>query len=257
MNLQRFFVGRAIGFVILLVVVFGYFYFFKNDKQKPIGGDRDTNGCLTSAGFAWSPDVGACIRAFEMTPDIMKAGKIAVDYVGRFYALTIVSFNSYEEVGAYDIFFEIGEDREKKTVFIRDGKVQLPRVVKLYYYNPEKDKDVTGNIMCSRDGLVSVNREIAVSKTPIEDTIRLLLLGDLSEKEKNEGTSTEYPLSGFSLSEVNLKNKVLTLKFEDSENKTVGGTCRVGVLWFQIEATAKQFPEVAEVRFLPEDIFQP
>lgn len=125
MNLRRFFIGKTVGFVILLVVVFGYFYFFKNDKQKPMGGDRDKQGCLVSAGFAWSFEVGACIRAFEMTPDIMKAGKIAVDYVGRFYALTIVSFNSYEEVGAYDIFFEIGEDREKRAVYIRDGKASL------------------------------------------------------------------------------------------------------------------------------------
>jgi hypothetical protein len=54
-----------------------------------------------------------------------------------------------------------------------------------------------------------------------------------------------------------LKNGVLTLEFEDAQNKAVGGACRVGVLWFQIEATAKQFPEVKEVRFLPKEIFQP
>jgi len=31
----------------------------------------------------------------------------------------------------------------------------VTRKVLLYYYNPEKDKDETGNIKCSRDGLVS------------------------------------------------------------------------------------------------------
>ncbi|MFN3301828.1 MAG: hypothetical protein ACK413_02260 [Patescibacteria group bacterium] len=37
----------------------------------------------------------------------------------------------------------------------------------------------------------------------------------------------------------------------------VGGACRVGILWFQIEETAKQFPGVEKVQFLPEEIFQP
>ena len=54
-----------------------------------------------------------------------------------------------------------------------------------------------------------------------------------------------------------LKDEVLTLEFNDPNGKTVGGSCRVGILWFQIEATAKQFPEVKEVRFLPEELFQP
>lgn len=40
-------------------------------------------------------------------------------------------------------------------------------------------------------------------------------------------------------------------------NKTNGGSCRAGILWFQIEATAKQFSEVKQVRFLPEELFQP
>lgn len=131
------------------------------------------------------------------------------------------------------------------------------RTVKLYYYDPEKDKDGTGNTKCSRDGLEAVEREIAISQTPIQDTIRLLLEGKLTEEEKDKGITTEYPLEGFKLLEVNLKDEILTLKFEDLFNKTTGGACRVGILWFQTEATAKQFPEVKQVRFLPEELFQP
>jgi len=123
------------------------------------------------------------------------------------------------------------------------------RKVMIYYYNPENDKDETGNIKCSRDGLMAVEREIPITKTPIQDTINLLLKGE---------DSAEYPLEGFSLVEVNLKeNGTLILKFNDTLNKTTGGACRVGILWFQIEATAKQFPEVKEVKFLPEELFQP
>jgi putative hemolysin len=132
--------------------------------------------------------------------------------------------------------------------------------VLLYYYNPEKDKDENGNIKCSRDGLFPIERQIPVSQTPIKDTIELLLKGkeNLTQKELAQGITTEFPLDGFKLKSINLKNDgTLILEFEDPLNKTVGGACRVGILWFQIEATAKQFPQVKKVQFLPEELFQP
>lgn len=143
--------------------------------------------------------------------------------------------------------------------FIIGEKSQAERTIKLYYYNPKLDRDESGNIACSRQGLVPVEREIPITQTPIQDTIKLLLKGkeNLTEAEKAQGITTEYPLEGLSLKGASLKDGVLTLEFEDSKNKTVGGSCRVGILWFQIETTAKQFPEVQQVRFLPEEIFQP
>jgi hypothetical protein len=132
--------------------------------------------------------------------------------------------------------------------------------VLLYYYNSDLDKDEFGNIKCSRDGLIAVEREIPVSKTPIQDTINLLLKGkeNLTQEDIDRGITTEYPLEEFSLSEVNFKEDgTLILKFNDPLNKTGGGSCRVGILWFQIEATAKQFSGVQRVQFLPEELFQP
>jgi len=131
------------------------------------------------------------------------------------------------------------------------------KTVKLYYYNPAFDQDETGNILCSRKGLVAVERKISISKTPIQNTINLLIFGQLTDEEKSQGITTEYPLKGFSLKRASLKDGILTLEFEDPNYKTGGGSCRVGILWFQIEATAKQFPEVQQVRFLPEELFQP
>ena len=134
------------------------------------------------------------------------------------------------------------------------------RQILLYYYNPEKDKDESDNVKCSRDGLVAIEREILVSEIPIQDAINLLLKGkeNLTEEDIEQGINTEYPLEGFNLEEVNLKEDgTLILKFNDLLNKTSGGSCRVGILWFQIEATAKQFSGVQQVRFLPEEIFQP
>ena len=131
------------------------------------------------------------------------------------------------------------------------------RTVKLYYYNQELDEDESGNISCSRAGLVPLEREIPLTKTPIQDAIQLLLQGELTKAERASGITTEYPLEGFSLKGASLNDGVLTLEFSDLNNRTGGGSCRVGILWFQIEATAKQFPEVEQVRFIPEELFQP
>jgi len=131
------------------------------------------------------------------------------------------------------------------------------RIVKLYYYDPNLDKDETGNTLCSRNGLVFVERQIPVSNTPIQDTIRLLIKGELTLQEKARGITTEYPLPGFSLKGASLNDRTLTLEFTDPNNKTGGGSCRVGILWFQVEATALQFEEVERVRFIPEELFQP
>ncbi len=88
----------------------------------------------------------------------------------------------------------------------------------------------------------------------------ILLKGkeNLTQEEIEKGITTEFPLEGLKLKSVNLKPEgLLFLEFEDPLNKTSGGSCRVKILWSQIEATAKQFPEVKKVQFLPEYLFQP
>lgn len=131
------------------------------------------------------------------------------------------------------------------------------RAIQLYYYNPSLDEDETGNILCSKAGLVAVERTIPITQTPIQDSIRLLLQGKLTQEERAQGVTTEYPLEGFELEGASLANGVLTLGFSDPNNVTSGGSCRVGILWFQIQETAKQFDGVDEVRFQPEELFQP
>jgi len=127
----------------------------------------------------------------------------------------------------------------------------------LYYYNADLDKDETGNIACSRNGLVPVTRKIPITQTPIQDAIKLLLKGELTVQERAQGISTEYPLEGVELVGASLKDGVLTLEFNDPNFRTGGGSCRVGILWFQIERTAEQFGQARQVRFLPEELFQP
>ena len=135
--------------------------------------------------------------------------------------------------------------------------VRETRKIILYYYNSEIDKDANGNARCGRGGLGQTSREIPATETPIQDAINLLIKGELTDNEKRAGLTTEFPLPGLALKTANLDAGVLTLEFNDPQNRTGGGACRAGVLWYQIEATAKQFPQVGSVRFLPETLFQP
>ncbi len=150
------------------------------------------------------------------------------------------------------------EHADQFEVPVRFDTAAFPqRTVKLYYYDANKDKDQSGTILCSRQGLVSVDRQIPATLTPIQDAIRLLLRGDLTAGEKAQGITTEYPLSGFSLENASLANNTLTLTFNDPQHRSSGGACRAGILWAEIEATAKQFPGVSAVKFMPQELFQP
>ena len=129
--------------------------------------------------------------------------------------------------------------------------------VKLYYYNQVKDKEIAEYMPCSPDAVLPVEREIPATETSIQDTINLLIAGDLIEEEKSAGFSTEFPHPEFKLLGVNLKDGILTLEFTEVPGFTTGGSCRVGLLENQIIKTAKQFSEVKEVILTPESLFQP
>jgi len=139
------------------------------------------------------------------------------------------------------------------TTNIGSGK-EVP--IKLYYYNPTRDQG-PGGAQCSSQGLVAVERVIPRTITPIQDAVKLLLKGEISEAEKAEGIFSEFPLTGVNLQSASLDTGILTLTFNDPHNKTGGGSCRVAILRSEIEATAKQFEGVNSVRFLPEELFQP
>jgi spore germination protein GerM len=151
------------------------------------------------------------------------------------------------------------EHDDELRIPVRFAPVQVAteRTVQLYYYNPSLDEDANGNILCSEAGLVAVERTIPLTQTPVQDAIHLLLRGEITAQEAARGITTEYPLDGFSLTGAAGANGVLTLKFDDQNNSTSSGSCRAGILWLQIQKTALQFDGVDEVRFQPEELFQP
>lgn len=149
------------------------------------------------------------------------------------------------------------ENADEVRVPIRFAQVATEtREVTLYFYSENKDKDASGNILCSAKGLVPVKRTIPLTITPIQDAVRELLKGP-STTERPDAPSTEFPLAGVRLTGASLSSGVLTLSFNDSGNQTSGGSCRVGVLRAQVEATAKQFGGVNTVRYQPIGVFEP
>ena len=144
-----------------------------------------------------------------------------------------------------------------KTLTAQEETSVQEKEITIYFYNPTIDKDASGNILCSRKGLVAVKRQIPVTQTPIQDTINLLLQGNLTDEEKNQGINPGFPLNRFALKSASLDKGILTLEFSDPGNKTSGGSCRASILWFQIETTARQFPGVNQVKFIPDTLFQP
>lgn len=151
----------------------------------------------------------------------------------------------------------VGKQANTTGKGIQNENQNETRSVKLFYYDPSQDFDESGNIMCSRQGLVAVTRGMPVTMTLIQDTLKLLLRGELTDAERAAGISTDFPLTGVELMGAVLNNGVLTLEFSDPNHRTSGGSCRIGVLWAQIAATAEQFPEVKSVRFQSEELFQP
>ena len=133
-------------------------------------------------------------------------------------------------------------------------EIEKPKTkVQLYYYNELEDKE----IKCGVDYVLPVEREIDLTRTPIQDAINLLIKGEIKEEEKEAGFITEFPNEEFKLLGVNLKDEILYLEFNEVPGFTSGGSCRVSLLANQIIKTAKQFSGINEVVLLPESIFQP
>jgi spore germination protein GerM len=126
--------------------------------------------------------------------------------------------------------------------------------VYLYYYNQLEDKENT----CDFKFVTPVEREITASDNIIEDTINLLIKGQLTDEEKNQGFATEYPNQEFKLLKSNLtESGTLTMEFTEVPGFTSGGSCRTGILMEEILKTVRQFPEVKKIVFKPDSLFEP
>jgi hypothetical protein len=241
---------KKIVIFVIIVAVFAVAVFYVFFGQK-----EESNVNFSKIGTIAINDEGAWCLAYEesiIELDFTEASNCLKDSL-------VIDCASIELIRGEKAEIKGNEsDGTVKVAEIKLGEEGMDKVqeVQLFYYNSENDKDEQGNIMCSRQGLVPIT--IILSKENIiENAIRLLIQGIIPDYAKEEGVTTEYPLDGFSFKKADLDNGTLVLTFEDLNSKTGGGSCRVGILWFQIEATALQFPQVEKVLFEPEYLFQP
>jgi len=101
-------------------------------QQKPIGGDRDQNGCLTGAGYSYDEDVGACTRNWELD-DHEKEVVRNVLMVQSYSSYTIVNIEKIEDCNdCYDVTLQrnpIDEETKKEkylepyVIPYREGRI--------------------------------------------------------------------------------------------------------------------------------------
>lgn len=133
-----------------------------------------------------------------------------------------------------------------------------PTAVNLYYFNQLEDSSLPTEQQINTSSILPIQRTIRSSQNLIADTIRILIQGNLSEKEKDEWFITEFPHAQFKLINTKLDSQgTLTLTFTEVPGFTTGWSARMLILSKSIEKTALQFPQVTRVVFQPDTIFQP
>ena len=143
------------------------------------------------------------------------------------------------------------ERLKHERIVVKEGKV------KVFHYLPNKIMAEKVDYEVDPRALLPAEREIPFSDNLIYDTIKSLIQDEISEKETQAGFSTGFPGDSFRLLSADLQGNILTLHFDDPKYFTSGGSNRVGYLWLQIRMTAFQFPEVKQVKYKPETLFQP
>lgn len=132
------------------------------------------------------------------------------------------------------------------------------RNVSIFLYDENKDTDTNGVKQCSEKSLVSVARDIPISKTPLQDTLSLLLTGSVRNEERASGLRSFFPLTGLYVKTVTLTELgEILITFDDPYHKSSGDACRANLLRKQLELTLKQFPEISSVIIKPDTIFRP
>lgn len=130
------------------------------------------------------------------------------------------------------------------------------QMVNLYYYRPLDDINEEGELQCSMAGLAAVTREVTGEGTElISNTLTLLLEKELSRQQRQQGLTSEFPLDDVLLVGLRVDDGIATVALDDQSSQLAVDNCRSDIIRFQIEETIRQFPSVANVRFLPRTLF--
>ena len=91
-------------------------------EDEITGGDKDEHGCIGSAGYTWSSEVGACIRDWELDENQKKAAKISVEPLS-FY-VTVIGVDVARCPGCFSVRLQRNDNREQLTVTLDNWKIK-------------------------------------------------------------------------------------------------------------------------------------
>ncbi|MBT4165828.1 hypothetical protein HOE04_02200 [archaeon] len=116
----------AIVFIILVATAIASSMIFDwdNTNKKTIGGDKDSHGCLISAGYTYDSEIKACTRNWEIDENNEKiAAKIAVESIDTQDQdpPTIENINPVECPGCFVV--SVDNKEEKELIYINDWEV--------------------------------------------------------------------------------------------------------------------------------------
>ncbi len=111
-----------ISFIVfmVLIVIIGILFFAKINSQ--VNDERDSKGCLTSAGYSWNDNINACIKEGELDETQREAARIATNYVGFEEGISVTDVIKQDCYGCFEIKFS-NADSEFKTVLLKNWKV--------------------------------------------------------------------------------------------------------------------------------------
>jgi putative hemolysin len=109
--------------IILALIIISAFALMLTacEKTKPIGGDKDSGGCLIGAGYSWNESIGACVRSWELDENQAKAAQIAVLPISA-RPVTVVEVITARCPGCFDVKLQTG-DGPQYVVKLADWKI--------------------------------------------------------------------------------------------------------------------------------------
>ena len=90
-----------------------------NSMGELIGGQKDEHGCLGPAGFSYDENVGACLRVWELSENDKEIAKIAVDFVGKDYGLTVIEVMTLKCPNCFEVYLSKWSENELLDYSVR------------------------------------------------------------------------------------------------------------------------------------------
>lgn len=109
--------------IILIIIITGLIIYYIINQNSILGGDRDSHGCIGSAGYSWNDSVGACIREWEFDENQRKAVRIAT--LPLSYRVTAIDVQPLRCPGCFIIKLQRNDNGIISTVELDDWKYKF------------------------------------------------------------------------------------------------------------------------------------